>query len=72
MAYLTKDKTGLVQLWNNKPEWSIEGECFYARKVPNEVNEIGIDVTENKYFRELFLLEEEPCIAEIFIKYDIL
>ena len=30
MAYLTKDKCGLIQLWNNKPELSKNKDIWIA------------------------------------------
>ena len=29
-AYITKDKHGLVQLWNNKPEFNEVMDCWFA------------------------------------------
>ncbi len=70
MAYLTKDPSGLVQLWNNKPEFNKSSGFYFAwiNRKENK-NEIGIDVTENKYFRELFDRYEIPCCVQIELKY---
>lgn len=66
MAYLTKDPSGLVQLWNNKPEFNKSSGFYFAwiNRKENK-NEIGIDVTENKYFRELFDRYKTPCCVQI-------
>ena len=70
MSYLTKDPSGLVQLWNNKPEYHKESGFYFAwiNRKENK-NEIGIDVTENKYFRELLDIYETPCCVQIELKY---
>ena len=69
MAYLTKDKSGLVQLWNNKPELSKDKSMWLAwiDKI-NGKNEVGIDVTSNDYFRSLFTKHKIPCSASIILK----
>lgn len=53
MAYLTKDMSGLIQLWNNKPELCNDIWCAWIDKTMSK-NEIGIDVTCNEYFNSLF------------------
>ena len=74
MAYLTKDTTGLVQLWNNKPEYNKKMECFQAWLPGKEGyhNEVGIDVTGNDYFRNLFEQQERPCVVDIVLRYKVL
>ena len=70
MAYLTKDSTGLIQLWNNKPMYNKEAGWFYAW-LPGKVgihNEIAVDVTNNDYFRDLFITETAPSCAEITLR----
>ena len=47
MSYITKDQSGLVQLWNNKPIYNKHSRIWFAWNGPNK-NEIGIDVTNNK------------------------
>ena len=71
MAYLTKDNTGLVQLWNNKPELANDIWIAWIDK-ENYKNEIGIDVTNNNYFRNLFSIHKTPCCLDIEIKYKVL
>lgn len=70
MAYLTKDKFGLIQLWNNKPELSKDKSIWLAwtDKV-NYRNEIGIDVTANDYFRDLFSRYKVPHCVSIVLEY---
>lgn len=66
MAYLTKDKSGLIQLWNNKPELSKDKSMWLAWvDKANSKNEIGIDVTSNNYFRNLFTRHKIPCCLSI-------
>ena len=68
MTYLTKDVSNLIQLWNNKPEL-ING-CWQAwNNRENCDNEIGIDVTNNDYFRNLFTRYEEPICLDIMLQY---
>lgn len=52
MAFLTKDDSGLIQLWQNYPI-KVNGiwQAWIERGVSNE---IGLDVTECDCFRELF------------------
>lgn len=52
MAFLTKDDSGLIQLWQNYPN-KVEGiwQAWIEKGVNNE---IGLDVTECDCFRELF------------------
>ena len=72
MAYLSKDKYGLVQLWNNKPELSKNKDIWIAwidRK--NNKNEVAVDVTANDYFRHLFDIHVPPCCVNIELKYKV-
>lgn len=65
-AYLTKNKDGIVFLWNNKPEYNKYGEFYMAWEAGHEGewNEVGIDVTANEYFRNIFPTEP-PCAVKI-------
>lgn len=54
MAYITKDTTGLVQLWNNKPEYNYIMNCFQAWTEHGYYNEVAVDITANKYFNDMF------------------
>lgn len=73
MAYLTKDKSGLIQLWNNKPELTKNKSSWLAWIDKNNYkNEIGIDVTSNNYFRELFDRYKVPCCLDIELKYKLI
>lgn len=65
MAYLTKDIQGIVQLWNNKPEWNKHFQQFQAWNIKGVHNEVPIDVTANNYFREAFDIYELPAIIDI-------
>lgn len=68
MAYLTKDVSCLIQLWNNKPE--LVNGCWQAWNNQEEYdNEIGIDVTNNDYFRNLFTPWGEPICLDITLQY---
>lgn len=71
MAYLTIDKSGLVQLWNNQPELANDIWLAWIDK-SNYKNEIGIDVTSNDYFRNLFTADEVPCCISISLQCKIL
>lgn len=71
MAYLTKDNAGLVQLWNNKPEFANDMWFAWINKKSYK-NEIGVDVTNNNYFRNLFSIHKTPCCVEIEVKYKLL
>lgn len=64
-AYLTKDKQGLVQLWNNKPEWNEFGQCFIGWIKKGEWNEVAVDITANEYFRELVIFETSPKLIKL-------
>ena len=73
MAYLTKDKSGLIQLWNNKPELSKNKDVWLAWvDRDNGKNEVGIDVTSNDYFRHLFDIYKAPCCVNIELKYKLM
>lgn len=73
MAYLTKDKQGLIQLWNNKPQLSKDRSTWLAWINHNDnKNEIGIDVTSNNYFRNLFTIYKSPCCVSIELKYKLI
>ena len=63
-AYITKDKFGLVQLWNNKPEYNNEMGCWQAWIKEGYYNEIAIDVTANNLFREMVTFESSPKSIE--------
>lgn len=65
-AYLTKNITGTVFLWNNKPEYNKYLESYIAWEAgyEGERNEVGIDVTANEYFRNIFPTEP-PCAIKI-------
>lgn len=65
-AYLTKNKNGIVFLWNNKPEYNKYLESYMAWQSGHEGewNEVGIDVTANEYFRNIFTTEP-PCAIKI-------
>lgn len=67
MAYVTKDKSNLIQLWNNKPSYSSSNGIFYAWKQGLEGidNEISIDVSNNKSFVELVLRFDAPIRLQI-------
>lgn len=63
MIYLTKDNTGLVQLWNNKPELANGIWVAWINKKSGK-NEIGIDITNNNYFKNLFSRYKTPyCVV---------
>ena len=64
MSYITKDTTGLVQLWNNKPELANGIWVAWIVKKSGK-NEIGIDVTNNNYFKNLFSRYKTPCCVVI-------
>lgn len=67
MAYITKDTTGLVQLWNNKPEYNHVMNCFQAWIKRGYYNEVAVDITANNYFNDMFKNEDIdlPCCYEI-------
>ena len=72
MAYLTKDKSGLIQLWNNKPELSKNKDIWVAWvDKKNYKNEVAVDVTANDYFRHLFDMHVSPCCVDIELKYKV-
>ena len=72
MAYLTKDKCGLIQLWNNKPELSKNKDIWVAWINKNNYkNEVAVDVTANDYFRHLFDMHVPPCCVDIELKYKV-
>lgn len=60
MAYITKAKDGLVQLWNNKPKYNSKADLWFAWIVKGEENEVGIDITANNYFRNKVSFENSP------------
>lgn len=64
-AYITKDKYNLVQLWNNKPEYNNEMECWQAWIKKGYYNEVGVDVTANNLFRESVTFENSPKTIEL-------
>lgn len=69
MAYLSKDNSGLVQLWSNKPEYNKYAEAWQAWiDHENNKNEVGIDVTNNRYFRHLFDIYDTPTCLDITLK----
>lgn len=72
MAYLTKDRSGLTQLWNNKPEYNEKKWCFQAWLPGKEGyhNEVAIDVTSNEYFYHLFDGLKLPSMIEITIYFN--
>ena len=65
-AYLTKNTNGTVFLWNNRPEYNkfLESYMAWESGKEGEWNEIGIDVTANEYFRNIFPTEP-PCAIKI-------
>ena len=67
-AYLTKDNSGLVQLWNNEPE--LVNGCWQAWIIKGVNNEVGIDVTGNDYFRNVFTHYERPACLNIMVMYE--
>lgn len=70
-AYLTKNTNGIVFLWNNKPEYNKYLESYIAWESGHEGewNEVGIDVTANEYFRNIFT-EKPPCAIKISINFE--
>ena len=64
MIYLTKDKSGLVQLWNNKPELANDIWLAWIDKSEGK-NEVAIDVTSNDYLRSLFNDDEIPACYKL-------
>lgn len=70
-AYLTKNTNGIVFLWNNKPEYNKYLESYMAWEAGHEGerNEVGIDVTANEYFRNIFPTEP-PCAIKISINFE--
>ena len=64
-AYLTKDKQGIVQLWNNNPEYNHVMKCWQGWIKRGFYNEIPIDVTSNNLFRESVTFENSPKIIEL-------
>lgn len=59
-AYITKDKSGLVQLWNNKPEFNKHTGCWQSWIIKGISNEVGIDITNNDLFREKITFDISP------------
>ena len=59
-AYITKDKYGLVQLWNNKPEFNKIMNCWAAWIIPGRQNEVAVDITANNCFRNNITFETSP------------
>ena len=73
MAYLTKDKSNLIQLWNNKPSYNFSHGIFYAWKKGKEGidNEIAIDVSNNEKLSNLFIFLTPPrCLKLTDIDFD--
>lgn len=66
-AWITKDSTGLVQLWNNKPEYNEDADLWYAwEDRANYINECAIDVTENKFLNNIVKILERKKIEKLF------
>lgn len=59
-SYITKDKTGLVQLWNNKPEYNEVVDMWIGWVDKGRINEIAVDVTANEYLRNNITFETSP------------
>ncbi len=59
-AYITKDKTGLVQLWNNKPNYNHIVNMWIGWIEKGRINEVPIDITANDYFRNNITFETSP------------
>lgn len=59
-AYITKDKHGLVQLWNNKPKFNEVMDCWIAWIEEGRFNEVAVDVTANNLLRESATFETSP------------
>lgn len=59
-AYITKDKHGLVQLWNNKPYYNEVVDMWIGWKEKGRINEVAIDVTDNNYIRSNITFETSP------------
>lgn len=75
MAYLTKDKSNLIQLWNNKPSYDFSHGIFYAWKKGKEGidNEVAIDVTNNERLSSLLQFNTPPvCIRFEAIDYTLM
>lgn len=60
MAYITKAKDGLVQLWNNKPSYNETFDIWIGWIIEGEENEVGIDITGNDTFRNKVCFENSP------------
>lgn len=58
-AYITKDKNGIAQLWNNKPEYNQVMQCWQAWITKGYINEVPIDVTSIDLMRTISF-EESP------------
>ena len=65
MAYLTKDKHGLVQLWNNKPKFNEVMDCWIAWITEGYHNEVAVDITANDTFRENITFDASPKQIEL-------
>lgn len=59
-AYITKDKQGIVQLWNNKPEFNELMNCWVGWIIKGYNNEVAVDVTANSCLRESVTFETSP------------
>ena len=68
MVYVTKDPSGLIQLWNSKPKFNFDAKIYQGWLVQGEQNEVAIDVTANRTFRNLFNEYGAPCCLEVFLK----
>lgn len=66
MAYITRTKSGLIQLWNNKPKYNKKVDCYYAWiDEENNKNEIAIEVNNNDSIRKLFDTTDNNCCFKI-------
>lgn len=64
-AYITKDKNGIVQLWNNKPEYNVIVGCWQAWIKKGYHNEVPIDITANDFFRSNISFEKSPKVLTL-------
>lgn len=68
MFYVTKNELGVIQLWNNQPEYSWDMHGFYAW-LPGQFgikNEVPIDVSGNEELSSMFpSWRQVPCILEL-------
>lgn len=66
MVYITRSKSGLIQLWNNKPKYNKKVDCYYAWiDRENNKNEIAIEVNNNDYIRKLFGTMDNNCCFKV-------